>query len=74
MENKEVRQVFIPEQKFEIWKDIKTFKTVKESLENTTFHIRRAGHGRGHQGVFEIIGAELSLARVRRPADNAITE
>ena len=30
---KKVRRVFIPEQKFEILKDIETFRTVKEGLE-----------------------------------------
>lgn len=33
MEEKKVRRVFTPEQKFEILKDIETFKTVKEGLE-----------------------------------------
>lgn len=32
MEEKKVRRVFTPEQKFEILKDIQTFKTVKEGL------------------------------------------
>lgn len=33
MEEKTVRRVFTPEQKFEILKDIGTFRTVKEGLE-----------------------------------------
>ena len=33
MEEKKARRVFTPEQKFEILKDIETFKTVKEGLE-----------------------------------------
>lgn len=33
MEEKKARRVFTPEQKFEILKDIQTFKTVKEGLE-----------------------------------------
>ena len=33
MEEKKVRRVFTPEQKFEILKDIGTFRTVKEGLD-----------------------------------------
>lgn len=33
MEERKVRRVFTPEQKFEILKDIETFRTVKEGLE-----------------------------------------
>lgn len=33
MEEKKVRRVFTPEQKFEILKDIETFGSVKEGLE-----------------------------------------
>ena len=33
MEEKRPRRVFTPEQKFEILKDIETFRTVKEGLE-----------------------------------------
>jgi len=38
MDEKKVRRVFTPEQKFEILKDIETFRTVKEGLEKYQLH------------------------------------
>jgi len=38
MYEKKVRRIFTPEQKFEILKDIETFRTVKEGLEKYQLH------------------------------------
>lgn len=38
MDEKKVRRIFTPEQKFEILKDIETSRTVKEGLEKYQLH------------------------------------
>lgn len=38
MEEKRVRRIFTPEQKFEILKDIEQFRTIKEGLEKYQLH------------------------------------
>jgi hypothetical protein len=39
MEEKRVRRIFTPEQKFEILKDIERCRTIKEGLEKHQLHV-----------------------------------
>lgn len=67
MEEKKARRVFTPEQKFEILKDIGTFKTVKEGLEK---HQLQYSTYRKWKRQLEVgVRASLRNGRPMKPAD-----
>jgi len=66
-EEKRVRRNFTPEQKFEILKDIGTFKTVKEGLEK--YPLQYSVYGKWKRQVEGGVRASLRNSRPMKPAD-----
>lgn len=67
MEEKKVRRLFTPEQKFEILKDIETFKTVKEGLEK--YQIHHSMYRKWKRQLEVGVRASLRNGRPMKPAD-----
>lgn len=67
MEEKKVRRVFTPEQKFEILKDIETFKTVKEGLEK--YRLQYSVYRKWKRQLEVGVRASLRNSRPMKPAD-----
>lgn len=67
MEEKKVRRIFTPEQKFEILKDIETFKTIKEGLEK--YKICDSVYGKWKRQLEVGVRASLRNSKPLKPAD-----
>ena len=67
MEEKKARRVFTPEQKFEILKDIQTFKTVKEGL--AKYQLQYSVYRKWKRQLEVGVRASLRNSRPTKPAD-----
>jgi transposase-like protein len=67
MEEKKIRRVFTPEQKFEILRDIQTFATVKEGLEK--YQLQYSVYRKWKRQLEVGVRASLRNSRPTKPAD-----
>lgn len=67
MEEKRVRRIFTPEQKFEILKDIERFRTIKEGLEKHQLHY--SVYRKWRQQLEVGVRASLRNSRPIKPPD-----
>lgn len=67
MGEKKARRVFTPEQKFEILKDIETFKTVKEGLEK--YQLQYSVYRKWKRQLEVGVRASLRNSKPIKPAD-----
>lgn len=67
MEEKKARRVFTPDQKFEILKDIETFKTVKEGLEK--YQLQYSVYRKWKRQLEVGVRASLRNSKPIKPAD-----
>ena len=67
MEEKKVRRVFTPEQKFEILKDIETFRTLKEGL--AKYQLQYSVYRKWKRQLEVGVRASLRNSKPIKPAD-----
>ena len=67
MEEKRVRRIFTPEQKFEILKDIEKYRTIKEGLEKHPLHY--SVYRKWRQQLEVGVRASLRNSRPIKPPD-----